>query len=53
MEEESRIKICPLLLIGKDPAVLAKAYCKKNDCAWWDETLNGCVVMNLHQLQPK
>lgn len=27
--------------------------CKGQKCAWWDETLKACVIMNLHQLQEK
>ena len=24
--------------------------CKEEKCAWWDEVLKACVIMNLHQL---
>jgi len=24
--------------------------CKEEKCAWWDETIKACVIMNLHQL---
>jgi len=27
--------------------------CKGEKCAWWDETLKACVIMNLHQLRKK
>ena len=45
---------CPLIFtqeaIGKNEDLVQ---CKGEKCAWWDEVLQACVIMNLHQLQPK
>lgn len=44
-------KLCPLLLATTKKSVsLDFARCQQENCAWWDDEIKECVIVNLQSL---
>jgi hypothetical protein len=40
---EEKVKYCPLLSDGY--AIVHRAKCLKEECAWWNEEKNDCIIV--------